>query len=311
MRHIAISAFPKVSSKSNMAWSRIIQWLEKNIPGFRLVLWDEFLKHDYFPHVKTITYPYSGNGIPADDITMMIEKYKHAKKIWLYNEKDLSLDSCVKRAFTETGGYEVITNSDEYNKSTDKGAEKLHNLNLNVTAYREEVIPIPFEERKYDLIYWGTWRPSRAEYLKEYIKDCYVSTVPNNVASYKMFCDNVTFIDKLTWGREQGTLGNFRFTLYLEDTQSHEMFSHLADRFYEAMSFDVIQFIDINVKNNVIKSGYDIDPWFFVSNRQELEEKMEYAKNNPKEVMQKQEKLKNIIINELHELRNKFLEIYN
>ena len=42
--------------------------MEKNIPGFRLVLWDDFLKHDYFPHVQTITYPYSGNGIPADDI---------------------------------------------------------------------------------------------------------------------------------------------------------------------------------------------------------------------------------------------------
>ena len=84
----------------------------------------------------------------------------------------------------------------------------------------------------------------------------------------------------------------------------------MSDRFYEAMSFDVIQFIDINVKNNVIKSGYDIDPWFFVSNREELEEKMEYAKANPVEIMQKQNKLKQTVLDELKELRNKFLEIY-
>lgn len=308
MRHIAISAFPKASSKSNMAWSRIIQWMEKNIPGFRLVLWEDFLKHDYFPHVQTITYPYSGNGIPADDITCLIEKYPHAKKIWLYNEKDLSLDSCVKRLFIDD--FEIITNIEERNNATERAATKLNLLNMNLTAFREEVVPIPFEERKYDLIYWGTWRPGRADYMKEYLRDCYVSTSPSNVPSFKMFCDNITFIDKLAWGRTQGTLGNFRFTLYIEDKQTHELFNHMSDRFYEAMSFDVIQFIDINVKNNVEKSGYDIDPWFFVSNREELEEKMEYAKNNPQEIMEKQSKLKQIVLDELKELRNKFLEIY-
>lgn len=309
MRHIAISAFPKASSKSNMAWSRIIQWLEKNIPGFRLVLWDDFLKHDYFPHVKTITYPYSGNGIPADDITTMIEKYPHAKKIWLYNEKDLSLDSCVKRLFVDD--FEIITNIEDRNNATERAAKKINLLNMNLTAFREEVVPIPFEDRKYDLIYWGTWRPGRADYMKEYLKDCYVSTAPSNVPSFKMFCENITFIDKLMWGRTQGTLGNFRFTLYIEDKQTHELFNHMSDRFYEAMSFDVIQFIDINVKNNVIKSGYDIDPWFFVSNRAELEEKMKYAKEHPNEVMEKQAKLKQTVLNELKDLRHKFMKIYN
>lgn len=311
MRHLAISAFPTASdSTSNMAWARIIRWMELHVPGFRLFRWCDFLKYDYHPCVKTITYPYSGKGIPADDITAIMKKYPNAKKIWLYNEKDLSLDSCVKRVYEETG-FEIITNIQDRNNKIEQSANKIHLLNMNLTAFREEVIPIPFEERKYDLIYWGTWRPGRADYMKEYLKDCYVSTSPANVSSFKMFCENITFIDKLAWGRTQGTLSNFRFTVYIEDVQTHELFNHMSDRFYEAMSYDVIQFIDINVKNNVIKSGYDIDPWFFVSNRNELEEKMAYAKQNPVEIMEKQSKLKSIILSEIEDLKFKFREIYN
>lgn len=308
MRHIALGPFPKIAAKSNMAWIRIVLWMEKNIPGFRLIRWKDMLEHDFWPNVKSITYPYSGRGIPAEDMTAIIKKYQKTKKIWMYNEKDLSLDSAIRNQFIND--FDIITNIEDRNNKVERSAKKIHLLNLNLTAFREEVIPIPFEDRKYDLVYWGTWRPGRADYMKEYLKNCYVSTSPKNIYSFKMFCENITFIDVLTWGRTQGTLGNFRFTLYIEDKQTHHLYNHLSDRFYEAMCFDVIQFIDINVKNNVEKSGYDIDPWFYVSNRKELEEKMDYAKRNPSEIMEKQLKLKSVVLKEIEDLKQTMRAIY-
>lgn len=192
------------------------------------------------------------------------------------------MNSSIARFFKERS-YDVITNlTDGHSADIVNTAGKIHIINANVTAYRDEIVIKPFEDRPYELLYYGTYRPDRQDYINEYFTGAYVSTSPKNISRFKSTgLKDAIYVDRLVWGRNNSTLNNVKFSVYVEDKSLHEnKFSHLADRFYECISNGVVLFFDINCKKNVIQSGYNIEEFFFISSRKELEEKMREIETN-------------------------------
>jgi len=185
------------------------------------------------------------------------------------------MNSSIAKYFYEKG-YEVITNlNDGHGKDIVNTAKKINIINVNVTAFRDEIQKRPFSDRNIELLYYGSYRPDRQDYMNEYYQNALVSTSSKNVNRFKANGLSAKFIDTLVWGRNDSTLNRVKFSVYIEDKSMHlDKFQHLSDRFYECVSNGVVLFFDINCKKNVLYSGYNIEDYFFVSNKDDLYQKM-------------------------------------
>jgi hypothetical protein len=111
--------------------------------------------------------------------------------------------------------------------------------------------------KKYDVCYYGTYRRDRSKYFKKYFTDerFYLSTSNRNFKKFKSIGCKFTPISKLTWSRTgYDTLGYFKYSLYIEDEHTHNVFNNLADRFYEALSNNTIILFDESCINTLKKS---------------------------------------------------------
>lgn len=141
-----------------------------------------------------------------------------------------------------------------------------------------------------------------------------MSSSKKNFKEYKHIGCNPKYIEKLKWQNNKETLNNFKYSLYIEDKFTHTTYNHLANRFYECLFCNVLQFFDINCKNTIEKSGIIFDNYFYVSNYNQLIEKinetnskgnwnqlMEFQSQWNKQALEQKEQmienLKNIIYN--------------
>jgi hypothetical protein len=273
-----------LGSRNSLACYRIVRWICTNVPGCEHIQYDDFTKVDCYRNVDNVVYFYSSFYAKFDELILFMKKQPQANLFWLYNEYTLAMNSSIARFFKERS-YDVITNlADGHSADITNTAGKINVINTNVTAYRDEIKVRPFHERKHELMYYGTYRPDRQEYVNEYFRGAYVSTSPKNMSKFKSNgLKDVYFVDLLVWGRNDSTLNNVKFSVYIEDKSMHQdKFSHLSDRFYECVSNGVVLFFDINCKKNVSLSGYNIPEFFFVKNRQELDEKMKIVSEDDK-----------------------------
>jgi hypothetical protein len=271
-----------LGSRNSLACYRIVRWICTNVEGCEHIQYDDFSKIDCYRNVDNVVYFYSSFYAKFDELITFMKKQPNAKLFWLYNEYTLAMNSSIARFFKERS-YDVITNlADGHSADIVNTAGKIHVINANVTAYRDEIVVRPFEERPYELMYYGTYRPDRQDYTNEYFEGAYVSTSPKNITRFKSNgLKDAIYVDRLVWGRNDSTLNKVKFSVYIEDKSMHEdKFSHLSDRFYECVSNGVVLFFDINCKKNVIQSGYNIEDFFYVSSRKELNEKMQEVSNN-------------------------------
>ncbi|CAB4141193.1 hypothetical protein UFOVP410_32 [uncultured Caudovirales phage] len=264
-----------LNSRSSLACYRIVRWLCANVPGCELIQYEDYVKSDCHKNVDAIVYFYSSFYAKFDEIITFMKKHPHSKTYWLYNEYTLALNSSIAKYFYKRG-YEVITNlMDGHSKDIVNSAKKINVINVNVTAFRDEIVKRPFHERDIDLMYYGSYRPDRQEYMNEYYQNAIVSTSSKNVKRFQANGLNAKFVDRLIWARKDSTLNKVKFSVYVEDKSMHlDKFSSLSDRFYECISNGVVLFFDINCKKNVSASGYNIEDYFFVSNKNELNQKM-------------------------------------
>ena len=299
-----------LSSKNVVACYRIVRWLCSNIPGCELIQYEDYNKQDCYKNVDAIIYFYSAFHTNFDEIILFMQKHPNAKLYWLYNEHSLSLNSSILK-FLKERSYEVITNLvDSHSKSIKDTSKKIHILNMNVTAFRDGIQKISFDDRPIRLIYYGSYKPERQIYLNEYFQNAVVSASSWNVNKFKINGLNAKFIDNLVWGSRDSTLNRCKYSVYVEDKALHDnKYNHLSDRFYECVSNGVILFFDKNCKKNISKSGYHIDDYFIISSKDELNEKMNEIDKNPSIRKRYFDNVINNIECEKNDLRENFIKI--
>ena len=203
-----------------------------------------------------------------------------AKKLfWLVGEYEQSMNPALYYSCQKTGlKFDTIQNF-EINKSFGKLNANQHFLNINLLIAKKTNQLI---NKKYDCIYYSRWRPNRAKYLKEYLKDdIYFSSDNKNFKQHKHIGCNPKWIKKLSWNKGRETLNLFKYSLYIEDIYTHTCFNNLANRWYEAGFCNNVVLFDANCWNTVLKS--EISPFkkqiedYIVSDYESLHEKIKYC----------------------------------
>lgn len=212
---------------------------------------------------------YASGYAPFQLIKKLVNNNPNAKKIVLSNEYNI---------VPSIGGfnpYDLIANYDKI-KSKGKTIKNFYTLNLNLLFAR---LPNEITEKKYNCIYYGTFRINRVKYFKEYLQnEIYLSTSDKNFKKYKHIGANPKYIKKLSWDKKNETLNNFKYSLYIEDDYTHNVFNNLANRWYEAGFCNNVMFFDSNCLNTIKKSEIGIFENeiknYIVSNYNELQKKI-------------------------------------
>lgn len=187
---------------------------------------------------------------------------KTTKFGWLTNEYNLSPNGCFKPLMSF-----VIANFEE-KKWKKKWYKDFLMVNLNTLFARERNTK---KIKPHSAIYYGTYRPGREDYFKKYLQgDLILSTSEKNKVKYKTIGASCRYMGKLNWSKGQETLNSFKASLYIEDKVTHDLYNHLANRFYEALFCNTAVFFDRSCRSTLEKCGYPIDPFFIVSSYEEM-----------------------------------------
>lgn len=253
---------------------------------------------------------YASSYAPFRSIKKLLELNPEATKIVLSNEYNINPSISGFKPFYLISNYKKV-------HGDQKNIIDQTLLNLNYLFARK---PNKLDQKKYDCIYYGTFRENRAEYFKKYLQhDIYVSTSNKNFKKYKHIGANPKFIKKLSWIRSKETLNNFRYSLYIEDDYTHDHFNNLANRYYEAGFCNCVMFFDKNCINTIRKSELkDFEEEvkeYIVKDYKELQNKITECNKDFEYHLQKQ---RNWRMNELldreqmlHQLKGKIEEFRN
>lgn len=210
----------------------------------------------------------------------LISNQNNCKLGWITNEHDLFQNDFLKQIGTDF----IISNFESW------GVKKAHKYNnyllTNLNALQaKESNPFDPNIKQYDSCYYGTWRKYREKYYQKYlIGDMILSTSGKNIKKYLLSGCDCLLTQKFSWEDANETLNAFKSTLYIEDTITHKLFNHLANRFYEAMFCNVAIFFDKSCKGTIDKSvamaGYVIDDYWIVDSYDELMSKTKEISNS-------------------------------
>jgi hypothetical protein len=161
-------------------------------------------------------------------------------------------------------------------------------VNINTLLYNEvdrdwrnEEVPITlfapennYGLKQYGLFYWGQYRKDRIEGFQRYVdKRFFFSTSRKNMPKFKRHFD-ANFVNRV----EAERFVEFKYTLYVEDVHTHKHFNNLANRYYEALMYDIIMFFDSHcmdtLKIATEQAGYQWHDIFIVHNKEELHDKV-------------------------------------
>lgn len=236
----------------------------------------------------------------------LFEANKEAKVGWLTNEYNLSPNSFYKKMVSF-----VIANFEE-KKWKKKWYSDFLMVNLNTFFARE---PNKETRKLYDAIYYGTFRPGRDRYFKKYLKkDFILSTSEKNKRKFKEIGATCRYMGKMNWLKGKETLNQFKASLYIEDEVTHDLYNHLANRFYEALFCNCGIFFDKSCQNTIKRSGYPIDSWWIVESYDEMmqkvkdpsynERRLQFVEDNTKHALAERSEAFARIEQFLHEVKN-------
>lgn len=203
-----------------------------------------------------------------------LHKNKDAKLFYVTNEYNLGepliLWSWVKQHDIK---FDVIAN---HEMSASKVVKKYVNswtvLNLNTLIVENEPIVSTdefFGFEKQHCIYYGTFRKDRTKYFQKYLNgQVLISTHAKNYSKFRDINVHGPFCDRIDWSGSG--LSNYKTLLYIEDESTHDNYNFLANRFYEALNYNVFPLFDRSCINTIEKSGYDIPQYALVDNVYEL-----------------------------------------
>ena len=254
----------KLSDNTITAHSRNAIILSKEL-GIKLISTKEEIEALNVNNYKKFIVSGSGFYPETAAIEKEIRKNENATLIWLNNEYSTSPNSEYARLMKDIESFSISNIKTKYNGLI---------TNLNTLIYNT---PNPVINKKYDCIYYGTYRPGRRLYFQKYLQDnfIYLSSSAKNIKKYKFLAGtDAIWCDKLNWEKGKESLNLFKYSLYIEDEHTHKNYNYLANRFYECLMCNVVQFFDINCKNTIEQSGIEFDNYFYVSNLEELKEKI-------------------------------------
>ena len=172
----------------------------------------------------------------------------------------------------------IANHQPEASKVVQKNVKKWHVVNLNCIIFeplpkRKDKAGLFFDapEHQYNLVYFGAFRSGRVKYFKKYFDfDFPVSTSKKNVEKFEKAGIYALWMPRLNWWGSGNTLYDYRFSFYIEDEATHVHYSHMGNRFYEALSYGVPSIFDKSCQNTIDKSGYRISPAEVVDSREDL-----------------------------------------
>lgn len=320
-----------LGSHNSLACWRIVRWIIRNVEGCEFVQYGDFSNKDCYRNVSNIVYFYSSFYAKFDEIINLMQKHPRANLYWLYNEYTLSLNSSVSNYF-KSRGFSVITNLMQgCSKDITESAQKIHKINTNVTAYRDDVYNRSWDKKPFDLVYYGSYRPNRNKYVNEYFSDAYISTTEKNERLFiSSGLESNEYIGVLRWvntdlskyynvkngiitpRKNMTSLDMYKFSVYIEDEAIHQdKFNNLSDRFYECLSHGVVLFFDENCRYNVSQSKYKIPDYFFVSDKKQLTKKMKELNSDQSSRTKYFSIMKKIVDTEKEEFKKEIRSILN
>ena len=234
---------------------------------------DKILDNKY----DVILLNYSTGYMPFKKLKYFTENNPEAQYIQILNEYNLQFSGTIMKQKKLL----LITNFEKELYKTKNGTKK-HVLNLNLLLSKPSN---EISNKKYDCIYYGTFRPNRAKYFQKYLQsEIFLSTSDKNMKKYKHLGCNPKYIKKLSWHNGQETLNNFKYSLYIEDDFTHFSYNHLANRYYEAGFCNNVVFFDSNCMNTLERSelNYFIDQvkYYIVDDYKSLLKKIDECNND-------------------------------
>jgi len=239
-------------------------YIKENIKNVDILLNKKDYKESLKKNYDLIILAYSSFYAPVKEMQEVLFNNPNSKKIFWTNECQL-----VPNSFFMKSEYDIIAGYEKERKF--KNSNNFHYLDMNSFIMQDYLIE---KEKKYNIIYYGTFRKDREVYFSKYLqKEVYLSTSTKNMKKYVNAGCNPRFIKKMNWDKKNNTLSNFRYSLYIEDLYSNNNFTSLANRFYESLMAKCVQFFDINCKKTIEKSGLSFDNYFYIKSYEELIEK--------------------------------------
>ncbi len=195
-----------------------------------------------------------------------------ARIFYITNEYNLGEPRALWMGVKEGRRYEVIANhGGSISKIVEKYLDSWHFVNLNCLVFAPKETTNPKE----GCVYYGSFRKNREPSFRKYLQGkVTVSTHQKNREKFNAIGVSGPFIDRINWSKEG--LSSFYSSLYIEDEINHNNYNCLANRFYEALNYNVLTLFDIECQNTISMSGYDIPPYCMVSNEQELTLKTQF-----------------------------------
>lgn len=178
--------------------------------------------------------------------------------------------------------YNVIANhKQEYNKIlSNKYINEWFTCNLNSLCFEyinkpnfnvaSSFFSTELDYRR-DIVYFGAWRTGREKYFKKYFdRNFPVSTSRRNTKKFTSRGVHGLWSNRLNWYGSKDTLFDYKASLYIEDEQTHKWYSHLANRYYEALTYSIPSFFDKSCLHTISKANIEIPDWFIVDSLEEL-----------------------------------------
>ena len=191
------------------------------------------------------------------------------------------INSNQKRFLIRTEYEEVSVSMKEFKPHNEicnfEGGKNFINTNLLISKTAN-----PIKTKKYDCIYYSRYRADRMEYCTKYLQgNIYLSTHPKNHKHFFHAGCRPKLIKHIDWTEGKETLNLFRYSLYLEDKYTHNVFNNLANRWYEAGFCNNVVFFDVNCWNTINKSeiGYFKEQIkdYIVTDYESLKRKIDYC----------------------------------
>ncbi len=196
-----------------------------------------------------------------------LENNPDAKLFYVTNEYNLGEPYILWKVAKAGRKYTVIANHPpEISKVVKKYTKRWHVLNLN------SLVTNPcsyggFKSRR--CVYYGSFRKGRIPSFKNYLTGgVVVSTHVSNREKFRAIGVKGPFVDRIDWGKRG--LSVFDSSLYLEDEVTHTQYNYLANRFYEALNYNVPTLFSSECRATVEKSGWQIPDEYFIEPSQQV-----------------------------------------